>query len=115
MFASVTIDLDGIGCYHSIHGLEPPGAEDPIYEVALDRFLELVTDLEIDATLWPEIWYKGGSEPGVFATTWRLVGSDGREFVVAAFLNDPDEEFSEIYAIDAMMTVFAAFEALVDA
>ncbi|MBN2177633.1 MAG: serine hydrolase [Demequinaceae bacterium] len=69
--------------------------------------------LEIDAARWPEVWYKGGSEPGVFAMTWRLVGADGREYVVAAFLNDPENEFSELYAIDAMMTVFAAFQDLV--
>ncbi len=69
--------------------------------------------LDIDAARWPEIWFKGGSEPGVFALTWRLVGSDGREFVVAAFLNDPNNAFSELFAIDAMQTMFAAFEDLV--
>jgi hypothetical protein len=70
--------------------------------------------LEIDTTRWPEVWYKGGSEPGVFATTWRLVGPDGREFVVAAALNDPQAEFSETYAIYAMQTILAAFEAMAD-
>lgn len=69
---------------------------------------------EIDTARWPEVWYKGGSEPGVFAMTWRLVGADGREYVVAAFLNDPDNEFSELYAINAMMSVFAAVETIVD-
>ena len=71
--------------------------------------------LEIDAARWPEIWYKGGSEPGVFAMTWRLVGADGREYVVAAALNDPENAFSEIRAINAMQTVLAAFETIVDA
>lgn len=71
--------------------------------------------LDIDTMRWPEIWYKGGSEPGVFAMTWRLVGGDGHEYVVAVFLNDPDNAFSELYAVDAMMTVFAAFETIVDA
>lgn len=71
--------------------------------------------LEFDTARWPEVWYKGGSEPGVFAMTWRLVGVDGQEYVVVAALNDPQAEFSEIHAIYAMQTVLAAFEALADA
>ncbi len=69
--------------------------------------------LEFDTARWPEIWYKGGSEPGVYAMTWRLAGADGREYVLAAFLNDPKHDFPEIQAISAMQTVQAAFETLV--
>ncbi len=90
-------------------------ASDPGDARAATAALTANPGLEIDAARWPEIWYKGGSEPGVFAMTWRLVGVDGREFVVAAALNDPENAFSEIRAINAMQTVFAAFEAIVDA
>ena len=88
-------------------------ASEPDDAAAATVALSTNPGLDIDAASWPEIWFKGGSEPGVFALTWRLVGSDGREFVVVAFLNDPNNAFSELFAIDAMQTMFAAFEDLV--
>jgi hypothetical protein len=89
------------------------GASTPEDAASATAALTANPGLVIDSDRWPEIWYKGGSEPGVFAMTWRLVGDDGREYVVAAFLNDRETEFSEIRAINAMQTVFAAFEEMV--
>ena len=52
-FGSVTIDVDGIACYRSIHGLaERPHGSDPIYEKALPRFLDVCRAENIRATLF---------------------------------------------------------------
>ncbi|MCP4499788.1 MAG: polysaccharide deacetylase family protein [Deltaproteobacteria bacterium] len=48
---SISIDVDGIGCYHSIHGLEIEG-DDPIYTKALPRFLDAMDELGCRATLF---------------------------------------------------------------
>jgi peptidoglycan/xylan/chitin deacetylase (PgdA/CDA1 family) len=62
MFASVSIDLDGLDCYHTIHGLEPPGPGNPVYELALPRFVELFDELGIKATFFVITRYT--DEPG---------------------------------------------------
>jgi hypothetical protein len=50
--ASISIDLDGLGCYHAIHGLEPPPAGNPVYALAVPRFLELFEAFGIRATFF---------------------------------------------------------------
>lgn len=52
MFASVSIDLDGLDLYHAIHGLEPPAAGNPVYEIAVPRFLEMFDALDLRATFF---------------------------------------------------------------
>ena len=50
---AVSVDLDGIACYHRIHGLEPPeGTLDPVMSRALPRFLELFQERGIRATFF---------------------------------------------------------------
>ena len=50
----LTIDLDTLGCYRAIHGLDQEEQKDacPIYQDALPRFLELCDALDIRATLF---------------------------------------------------------------
>jgi len=51
--AAVTIDVDTLGCYREIHGLPPREDEaDPIYAVALPRFLDVMDRLGVSATLF---------------------------------------------------------------
>ena len=52
MLANVSIDLDGLACYHTIHGLKVAADPTAIYRVALPRFLELFSELGIRATLF---------------------------------------------------------------
>lgn len=52
MLANVSIDLDGLGCYHSIHGLAANADPTLIYRTALPRFLELFSEHGIRATLF---------------------------------------------------------------
>lgn len=51
-FASISIDLDSLDCYHDIHGLTCDVQGDPIHQVALSRFFELFDELGINATLF---------------------------------------------------------------
>lgn len=50
--ANVSIDLDGLECYHSIHGI--PDYADPVamYSVALPRILALLDELHVRATFF---------------------------------------------------------------
>ena len=60
--ASISIDLDGLDLYHSIHGLEPPDpGRDLIHEVAIPRFLELFDELGVSSTLFVVTKYLGSS------------------------------------------------------
>ena len=43
--------------------------------------------LPLDATVWPYIGYKGGSEPGVLDMTFLLRRADDKWFVVTATAN----------------------------
>lgn len=54
MSTLVSVDLDDIGCYHDIHGLEAPpaGAERVALERCLPRFLELFAELGATATFF---------------------------------------------------------------
>ena len=51
--AAVTIDVDSLRCYREIHGLPARSDEDdPVYTEALPRFLDLMRDLDVRATLF---------------------------------------------------------------
>ena len=51
--AAISIDVDSLRFYRAIHGLVPErGHGEPIYEVALPRFFELLERVEVPATLF---------------------------------------------------------------
>jgi len=56
----------------------------PVLEVTM-----LDDRLGLDAERWPTVGFKGGSEMGVLAGNWLLERNDGRWFVLAMALNDP--------------------------
>lgn len=51
-WGNVSIDLDGLGCYHTIHSLGLEADPTAIYRIALPRFLELWQTHGIRATLF---------------------------------------------------------------
>lgn len=53
-FACVTVDLDGLDCYRTIHGrpLRWEDEPDPAYTVGVRRLLDLLADRDINATLF---------------------------------------------------------------
>lgn len=54
--ASVSVDLDSLGCYAAIHGLAPQAAPaqdaDPIFRLAVPRLLALLEEAGLRATLF---------------------------------------------------------------
>lgn len=52
--ASVSIDMDEVGCYSSIHGLQPPSASaaNAIYDKAIPRYETFLNELGIHATFF---------------------------------------------------------------
>ncbi len=51
--AAITIDVDSLRHYLSIHGLRaPPPEQDPIYTIAMPRFFALLEELGLPATLF---------------------------------------------------------------
>lgn len=66
--------------------------------------------LPFDRERWPTIRFKGGSEPGVVAGAWWFEGADGRRYVVAGGLADPDTPVSEIDGALALASAITLVE-----
>ena len=49
---------------------------------------------------WPDIAFKGGSEPGVICFAWLMERNDGRQFALVMAWNDPAEPVDESAAMD---------------
>ena len=47
-----------------------------------------------DAAVWPTVWYKGGSEPGVLTLGWLATNRRGETYVVEAMVSNPDAALS---------------------
>jgi hypothetical protein len=48
---------------------------------------------------WDQVWFKGGSGPGVLGMSWYLTTPDGRSFVVAGSVANEIEAFDQTEAI----------------
>ncbi len=48
---------------------------------------------------WDEVWFKGGSEPGVLGISWYLTTGDGRSFIVAGSVFNESAAFDQTEAI----------------
>lgn len=83
---SVSVDLDGLGCYAAIHGLSL-GLDDralrAVPEVALRRFGELFADLRLSAT-----FFAVGSEVQYGAAGLRKAAAAGHEIGSHSFAHD---------------------------
>lgn len=53
------------------------------------RILEINPGVPPEPGVWENVWFKGGSEPGLTAT-WFVTRSDGRTFVTAGSVVDPE-------------------------
>lgn len=85
--AAVSIDVDGTGCYHEIHGLPPP-ARDPIYERALPRFLALCDRVGLKATLFVVGRDLVGDDAAPRRDVLRRAVQDGHEVASHSFAHD---------------------------
>lgn len=50
--SAFTIDVDSLPFYRQIHGLPPQEGPDPIYDVALPRFFDLLEEAQVPGTLF---------------------------------------------------------------
>ncbi|HEX4381783.1 MAG TPA: polysaccharide deacetylase family protein [Myxococcales bacterium] len=83
MLWSVSVDLDGIGCYAAIHGLPEPledRARRAVPHVALERLCELFDSLPVKATL-----FVIGREAAIAPEGLRAAAAAGHEIASHSF------------------------------
>jgi hypothetical protein len=49
----------------------------------------------LSASLWPTVWFKGGSEPGVLTLGYLARDASGHTFVVIALTENPAKAFDQ--------------------
>ncbi len=111
MLASVSIDLDGLDLYHRIHGLAPPTQDDPIYRVALPRFLELFDEIGvhgIPSTLFVITRYMDADERTI--APLELARDGGHE--LASHTHDHPYDLSRMASGDVADQIDLASDAL---
>jgi len=97
---SISIDVDGIDCYHAIHGL-PPAERDPIYDKALPRFLDAVEAIGAKATLFvigQDLEHDGRRD------VIRRAAEAGHEIASHSYAHDYSLSVASPAAIDADLT-----------
>jgi len=83
---SVSVDLDGLGCYAAIHGLSlrPDGrAERAVPEVAVQRFCELFAGLGVRAT-----FFAIGREAPIAPASLKAAATAGHEIGSHSYAHD---------------------------
>lgn len=64
----------------------------------IGEILAINPGVPADPAAWEQIWFKGGSEPGL-AAAWWVTENDGRVFVTAGSVVNPDQLFDITEAI----------------
>jgi hypothetical protein len=68
-----------------------------------------VGGIGLDASDWPRVWFKGGSEPGVLTLGWLATNRHGQTFVVQAMVSNPDAVLSATSITDLVAIAKDAF------
>jgi hypothetical protein len=71
-----------------------------------------VGGIGLDRRAWRDIWFKGGSEPGVLTLGWLATNRRGETFVVEAMVSNPDAVLSADSITDLVALGRAAFGVL---
>jgi beta-lactamase class A len=79
----------------SLDGMEP-----------LARALRLNPGMGFMRDTWPEVAFKGGSEPGVLNLTWMVERADGRLFALALTWNDTERPVDTLALLDIAAEAF---------
>jgi len=66
--------------------------------------------VSFDRETWNDLRFKGGSEQGITAVAWRMERNDGRVFVLAGGIENPDAPINSAAAV-ALMQQGAQFAA----
>ncbi|CAN5568994.1 hypothetical protein BH09CHL1_BH09CHL1_32300 [soil metagenome] len=80
----------------------------------LDSIRSIITlnpGVPFDDSIWNSVAFKGGSEVGVMALSWRLERKDGRTFTFACAVNNPEAAIPEN---DIALAAAGAFALLAD-
>ena len=87
MIWSVSVDLDGLGCYAAIHGLslrlDDEPAQRAVPEVAVQRFCELFEALGVRAT-----FFVIGRDAGIAPARLRAAAGAGHEIASHSYAHD---------------------------
>ena len=86
MIASVSVDLDGLGCYAAIHGLPlqlDDGAQRAVPEVAVSRLCALFAGLGVPAT-----FFVIGRELSISTAGIKAAFAAGHEIASHSFAHD---------------------------
>lgn len=68
----------------------------PVHDALISK-----TGLRWNSERWPQVYYKGGSEPGVLNMTWLANRSDGQQFTLAMTWNDTEKLIDTDSAVSA--------------
>jgi hypothetical protein len=69
--------------------------------------------IDLSASLWPTVWFKGGSEPGVLTLGYLAQDNRGQTFVVVVMIDNPTNAFNEqATALQLLSVVAGAFDLL---
>lgn len=75
-----------------------PGLE-PVAEILN---INPTAGMKFDRETWSDLRYKGGSEQGLVAVAWWMERTDGRVFVLAGGVEDPDAPLNTVLAVAAL-------------
>ncbi len=81
---ALTIDLDPLSAYYAIHGLSTPPSGDPVLKLGIRRFLNLVDEYHIPATLFVTGSFIGEEEWSLL----RTAAGKGCELADHSFSHD---------------------------
>jgi Beta-lactamase enzyme family len=76
-------------------GLEPAGTALAINDGGLG----------VPPSEWSEVWFKGGSEPGVLTFSYLARTDDGRTFVASALASNPRKSINDAVRFDEMIAL----------
>jgi hypothetical protein len=68
--------------------------------------------LGLNATTWPTVWFKGGSEPGVLTFGYLARDNRGRTFVVTAMAENPRRPLDGAAILDLQSLIRGSFALL---
>jgi hypothetical protein len=78
-----------------LHRVEALAGMEPLKEALRQK-----RGIKLDPGVWPEVVYKGGSEPGVLNMTWLLKREDGKVFLMSVGWNNAETTLQEARAVD---------------
>jgi hypothetical protein len=78
----------------------------PSLSTALSRE---VAGIGLNPDVWPTVWFKGGSEPGVLTLGWLATNTRGKTFVVEGMVSNPDAALSSGSITDLVALAKEAF------